>query len=170
MQKQGLEQLNKELKQEKMTAKKQGKPYRTSEQINLERRIKNLKKFNKTKGAEFNRIRKRIQNVGATDYEMRKAKIYRENYMKVLDRYRNFKNYDKLKKILNRYRNPIKFYEFMKNSELLVDLTFQSMQNYSQMYFDKYVSDVYELAGEEVELEDTEFESLDDEEIDNIIK
>ena len=52
--------------------------------------------------------------VGRTDYELARNRLFRENFMKSLDNVKNFDNYEVLKKELNRFRNPTKFYEYVK--------------------------------------------------------
>lgn len=48
---------------------------------------------------------------------MRLAVTYRKNYMTMLRKeYRNFDNYLKLVRRLNKIQNPIDFYNFIKNS------------------------------------------------------
>lgn len=54
---------------------------------------------------------------GSLDSEMRRALQYRKNYMKMLKDYRNFDNYLKLVRRLNKIENPLDFYKFLVNSE-----------------------------------------------------
>lgn len=54
---------------------------------------------------------------GSLDSEMRRAVQYRKNYMKMLKDYRNFDNYMKLVRRLNKIENPLDFYEFLRNSK-----------------------------------------------------
>lgn len=75
---------------------------------------KNLEQFEKTS--------KRVSFVGRTDYELAKNKVFRENFMKSLENVKNFDNYKVLKKELNRYRDPNKFYEYVKQSNVLMDI------------------------------------------------
>ena len=42
---------------------------------------------------------------------------YRKNYMKMLKDYRNYDNYLKLVRRLNKIENPLDFYEFLKRSK-----------------------------------------------------
>ena len=74
------------------------------------------------KGADFKELRQRVFNVGRTDYEMGRAELFQKNYYKALKDIKNFPNYDKLKKELDKIRNPIAFYEFVKKSPTLMDL------------------------------------------------
>ena len=64
----------------------------------------------------------RIFSVGRTDYELAKSELFRKNFYKALEEISNFQNYDVLKKRLDKIKNPIKFYEFVKQSTILMDL------------------------------------------------
>lgn len=76
-----------------------------------------------TKNAEtFSKTARRTSFVGRTDYELARNKLFRENFMKALDNVKNFDNYDVLKKELNKFRNPTKFYEYVKKSPVLMDI------------------------------------------------
>lgn len=90
----------------------------------IEAQLKNLEKLESKKGYEFERLRKRIHNVGVADYTMRKAITYRENYFLMLESYKSFDNYDKLVAKLESIKNPVAFYEFVSQNELLADITF----------------------------------------------
>lgn len=91
-------------------------------QAEAEDTLESIQKINKLKGAEFERVKSRIQNLGVTDFNMRKATTYRENLLKEL---RSIKNthpeflelYEKLTSITN----PEAFYEEVKYSDVLFD-------------------------------------------------
>ena len=73
-------------------------------------------------GSDLKRIKERIFSIGRTDYELAKAELFRKNFYKALEGISNFQNYDVLKKRLDKIKNPIKFYEFVKQSPILMDL------------------------------------------------
>lgn len=76
-----------------------------------------------TKNAEnFGKASKRLVNIGRTDYEMARTKLFKENFLKSLESAKNFDNYKALKKELNRYRDPRKFYDYVKKSPFLMDI------------------------------------------------
>ena len=77
--------------------------------------------FNRT-GYEFRRTAGRTEKWGKTDYELYRASIFRENFMNALKEMRNYKNYKLLKDKLNSIENPIQFYNFIKQSDILSDL------------------------------------------------
>ena len=70
----------------------------------------------------FSKTARRTSFVGRTDYELARNRQFRENFMKSLDNVKNFDNYNVLKKELNKYRNPTKFYEYVKQSNVLMDI------------------------------------------------
>lgn len=91
----------------------------------IEAQIKRLKQIESKKGYEFKNLKNRIQNIGTSDYSMRKAITYRENYFSMIEKaYKNFDNYDKLVNKLETFKNPLSFYEFLSQNELLADITY----------------------------------------------
>ena len=70
----------------------------------------------------FGKASKRLVNIGRTDYELAKQKLFKENFLKSLESAKNFDNYKALKKELNRYRDPRKFYDYVKKSPFLMDI------------------------------------------------
>lgn len=91
----------------------------------IEAQIRNLKQIETKTGYEFRALKRRIQRVGTSDYSMRKAITYQENYLKMLkESYSNFDNFDKLMAKLESIKNPQKFYEYLSQNELLADITY----------------------------------------------
>lgn len=105
----------------------------------IERNIEALKQIENKVGYEFERLKKQLQRLGKSDYEMKKAITYRENYIKEMEKYSHFDNYELLVKKMNELKNPLRFFEFMKKDELAVDLTYQSDQYYGQQEFNSYL-------------------------------
>lgn len=122
----------------------------SSELRQLEAQLKNLNKLEMQKGFDFKAIKWRIQNMGSLDFSMRKAIVYRENYIKTMEKYSNLDNYELLMNKLKSFSNPMQFYEFVKNDELAVDLTLQSEQVMKQEAFNSFLERLGIL-----ELEDT---------------
>lgn len=73
-------------------------------------------------GREFERIKNRIFSLGRSDYKITKDKQFQENFYKALEGISNFQNYDILKRELNKIKNPSKFYDYVKQSPVLMDL------------------------------------------------
>lgn len=123
-------------------------PIKTAKERDIEGQIKNLRGFESLTGFEFSELKRRAFNQGRLDKEMRKAIVYRENYMKVLEEhYQNFDNYDKLIKYLKRFKNPISFYERMKKTgnENIVDIYMIYDPDMAQNQFNEYVSNFIDI-------------------------
>lgn len=85
--------------------------------------IQSLSKLETQQGKfEVNRLIDRIKSLGRYDANMRRAKRYRDNYMKALEQMSNYKNYDLLKNKLDSIKNPEQFYEYVSQSTTLNDL------------------------------------------------
>lgn len=106
----------------------------------IQAQIRNLENLENKKGYEFNRLRERIQNIGTQDYIMKKSVIFQENYLKEMEKYKGFNNYEKLMEKLKSIKNPISFFNYVSKNELIQDLTYQSDQYYSQQEFNYFVS------------------------------
>lgn len=104
--------------------------------------IKNLKNIESAVGYEFNRLRERLSRMGASDYAMKKAIVFRENYLKEMEKYSSYDNYDKLMKKLNSITNPISFYNFVAQNEFAGDMTYQSDEVYTQEAFNSFLQDL----------------------------
>lgn len=107
----------------------------------IEAQIKNLKQIEIKRGYEFNALKRRIMSQGASDYTMKKAIVFRENYINEMKKYSHFDNYDKLMKKLNSISNPVSFFNFVSENELTGDLTYQSDEVYTQEAFNSFVQD-----------------------------
>lgn len=139
----GIRRLNKELRE----VDRNKYPFETAMERDIKKQINNLKKFQTSKGFDFKELKRRAYNQGRADMEMRKAIVYKNNYMRVLrDHYQNFDNYDKLMKYLNRFTNPISFYNIMENvGENIVDIYMIYEPDMAQNQFNEYVSNFIEL-------------------------
>lgn len=73
-------------------------------------------------GKDFRRTVNRIYNIGRMDAELRKAETFRKNFYTSLENLSSFENYDKLKEKLDKIKNPISFYEYVKQSPILMDI------------------------------------------------
>ena len=86
--------------------------------------LRSLKNLELKKGGDFTRMKERIAKYGNLDYKMVKATIFRENFKEALKQSgaENFENFSLLQKKMNRIKNPINFYEFIKNSNVFMDI------------------------------------------------
>ena len=73
-------------------------------------------------GSDFKRIAERIFSLGRSDYKISRDELFRQNFYKALEGISNFQNYEILKKELDKIKNPTKFYEYVKQSPILMDL------------------------------------------------
>ena len=73
-------------------------------------------------GSDLKRVIDRIFSVGRSDYKLSKDKLFMDNFYKALEGVSNFQNYKVLKNELDKIKNPTKFYEFVKQSPVLMDL------------------------------------------------
>lgn len=88
----------------------------------IDSNIKNIESFETLKDFEYKDTKERILKLGSKDYELRKAMIYRDNFMNSLKEMRTYDNYDLLVKKLEKISNPIKFFDFIQQSDTLSDL------------------------------------------------
>lgn len=77
--------------------------------------------FNRV-GSEFRRTAERTLRWGKKDFDLKRAEIYRKNFMNSLEEMKEFDNYDILYKKLKSIENPIQFYNYVKQSDILSDL------------------------------------------------
>ena len=88
----------------------------------IESTIENLNNLENVKGYDFKRTMERALKLGAMDIELKQALVYRKNFMNALEEMSGYENYDMLISELNKIKNPIKFYEYVRQSETLSDL------------------------------------------------
>ena len=79
-------------------------------------------KLDERTGAQLDRLKQRIFSIGRSDYKMVKDKQFMENFYTALEGAQNFQNYDVLLKELKKIKNPTKFYEYVKQSPVLMDI------------------------------------------------
>ena len=136
----------------------------------IEAQLRNLNKIETKKGFEFKRLMKSIRFQGASDYTMKKATVYRENYIKEMEKYSDFDNYEKFMAKLKSIKNPIDFYNYVSKNELTKDLTYNSDMFYSQAEFNRFIQDIMEEDLEDTtdivkDFMDFKYETYKDEEI-----
>ena len=71
------------------------------------------------KKAMMNFDRILISKYSRTDYEMKKASVYRENFMEELEKLPD--EFNKIKAHLKRYSNPLRFFDETQKSQSLQD-------------------------------------------------
>ena len=85
-------------------------------------RIRNIKDLEiKTKG-DFTRLKDRLENLGNLDYRYMKATIFRQNFLTALESSQELKGYEEFKNKLDRFKSPVAFYNYVKKSDILMDI------------------------------------------------
>lgn len=109
----------------------------------LEASIRSIEKFAEATGKKLENIKTRLQWFGTSDASMKHAIVFRENYYKQMEKYKDFEGYDDLIEFLDGISNPINFYDTLKDSgDLIADLFYQSVQTYTQARFSAFVQQV----------------------------
>lgn len=84
--------------------------------------INNIKSLEQYRGSSFKNISARINILGSKDYNLKQAKLYKENFLNALEEMSTYDNFDKLINKLKSIKNPISFYEYVSQNEILQDL------------------------------------------------
>lgn len=127
----------------------------------IEAQINNLKQIETKAGYMFKGLKARIMSLGASDYTMKKAIVFKENYINEMKKYSHFDNYDKLMKKLNSFSNPVSFFNFVSQNELTGDLTYQSDEVYTQEAFNRFVQDLgIEISEDSVSVSEKDLKSM----------
>lgn len=146
------------LRSEIQSLKHDGVPYITSEERQLRATINNIMKLDNAQKADFHRIKSRILFIGRSDYEYKKAVIWRENYLKTIQNFSGYKGYDKLMEVVNSFSDPVKFFNFIKDrTEVLISdyLHFLSDKSMKQAQFNQLLRELG------IDIEDTEEDLLE---------
>lgn len=116
----------------------------------IKAQINRLNKLENLKGSEFKNLKKSIKIQGTSDFSMKRAITYRENYIREMKKYSGFDNYEKFMEKLNSIKNPTDFYNFVSKNEITKDLTYQSDQYYAEQEFNVFLEDLgIEIGNEE---------------------
>ena len=87
----------------------------------IEATLNSIDKLEKSRGNIFKKIKERIFKLGVTDKELKKAVIFKENFLKGMKdkQFKNFKNVGLFENFINtKLKNPMKFYETISKSEI----------------------------------------------------
>lgn len=85
--------------------------------------LETIENFEDKKGRDLRYALNRIKTLGNIDYEIKKADTFKTNFMGALkEGASNFKNYKLLNDKLKSIRNPKEFYNFVSQSDTLMDL------------------------------------------------
>lgn len=93
----------------------------------LEAELKSIQNVFKKRGKEFQKTVATIENIGSSDYEIRQALLYRENYLKMFEQFKNSEYYEAIVKKIKSYENPLTFFNKIKSlsyGEYLADIKY----------------------------------------------
>lgn len=106
----------------------------SEEKRRLESTLKSLEKLETTTGYEFERISQRIRKLGTTDYTLRKAYVFRENFMEELEKLKNNSpEFQEVFEHFNSIKDPITFFNETQKSNALQDffVWYKTPENYA---------------------------------------
>lgn len=118
----------------------------SSEARAIEKNIERLKNLFDTKNesGKLDRLKKYIRTTGTLDFTLRKARIYKENYLRVLKQ--NYKNFDGYEEMWNELKKltPEEFFNRMKGADdiNILDLQYQSDKVMTQQGFYSFLEKV----------------------------
>jgi len=121
----------------------------------LEAQLNSIQNVFKKRGKQFKEAVASIGNLGSSDYEIRRALSYKENYLKMFAKFKNSEYYEAIVKKLNSFENPITFYNKLLSltyGEYIVDIPFM----YDAQQGELMLHQMAEELG--IEVEDIEFE------------
>lgn len=115
---QELEQLNEPINGSKFSRIQMG----SEEARKIESTLESIQKLESKKGFDFDRIKNRIKYIGTSDYTLKKAYIFRENFMKELENLKdNTSEFQKVYDFFKNINNPITFFNTTQKSQALQD-------------------------------------------------
>lgn len=129
--KEELQQLNTPEQGQKFSRVQMG----SEEARKIESTLESIKKLESKKGYDFERIKNRIKYLGTSDYTLKKAYIYRENFMKELEELKD--KSPEFQKVYDYFKNinsPITFFNTTQKSQALQDffVWYKHPENYAE--------------------------------------
>ena len=104
--------------------------------------LESLEGWQKADTTQFNRLRKRIKYLGKSDLEMQQAKIFQRNFIKAYSKMGR----SEIVEVAKSYKNPLKFWEFIKESELIdIQLSYDQSAHLIRLNMDADDTYYYEL-------------------------
>lgn len=103
-------------------------------QREIEAQLKNLQRIEEKTGYEFERLSRRIKMLGTSDYTLRKAYVFQENFMQELQRLsKSSPEFEKVYNYFSSIKNPISFFNETQKSDVLQDffVWYQVPENYA---------------------------------------
>ena len=97
--------------------------------------MKSLKTLEQRKGYDFERLKRRIEFLGTSDFTLKQSYVFRQNFMNELNELRkNSPEFQRVYDYFNDIKNPIEFFNTTQRSEVLQDffVWYQQPENYQQ--------------------------------------
>lgn len=114
-------------------------PYQSYQEMDIKGTLKSINNWQSKTGQAFEDVIDRIKLIGNPDLRYIRAERYRENYIKTMEKYSGYANYDLLQQKMESIIDPVRFYKYIGDNDLLQDLTYQSDETYSQERFNQFV-------------------------------
>lgn len=127
-------------------------PFKGYQQKKLEARLKDYKELFTLSGEKFRSRAKQLM-INQTEKKYRQAYQFRKNYMKEMQKYRNFRDYWIFKKYYaDRHKDPVRFYEDLPDDETYMpdDLYYQSDVVYTEEQFTAFVENIIGMSVDEI--------------------
>ena len=83
--------------------------------------LNSLKNIENKKGSEYKRALQTLKNNARSDRKLRKAEIWRNNFLNNLDMLSTYDNFELFKNAIDKIKNPIELYDFITQSDTLED-------------------------------------------------
>ena len=127
-------------------------PFKGYQQKKLEARLKDYKELFTLSGEKFRSRAKQLM-INQTEKKYRQAYQFRKNYMKEMQKYRNFRDYWIFKKYYaDRHKDPVRFYEDLPDDDTYFpdDLYYQSDVVYTEEQFTAFVENIIGMSVDEI--------------------
>lgn len=124
----------------------------------LEAQLKSIQNVYKKRGTEFQKTVATIENLGSSDYEVRQALLYRDNYLKMFEQFKNSEYYDVIVKKIKSYENPITFYNKISSlsyGEYIRDIKFMYDSKQAELILGQVASELG-IETEDIDIEEGE--------------
>ena len=136
----------------KLPTDKLDEPFKGYQQKKLEARLKDYKELFTLSGEKFRSRAKQLM-INQTEKKYRQAYQFRKNYMKEMQKYRNFRDYWIFKKYYaDRHKDPVRFYEDLPDDDTYFpdDLYYQSDVVYTEEQFTAFVENIIGMSVDEI--------------------
>lgn len=127
-------------------------PFKSYQQKQLEARLKDYNELFTLSGEKFKRRAEKLM-INQTEKKYRQAYQFRKNYMKVMQKYRNMRDYWIFKKYYaDKHKDPVRFYEDLPEDDTYFpdDLYYQSDNVYTDEQFTSFVETILGVSIDEI--------------------